>query len=65
MAGARILGVVIHKLSHWQELCPIILLEVDEGSKIGLHSTVLLFCLPVFLRVEGSGKLPLNAEKVA
>ena len=40
-AGASILGVIVSELSHWQELSPIILLKVDEGSKISFHHTIL------------------------
>ena len=65
MTGARIFSVVIYKLSYWQELCPIILLEVDKSSKIGLHGAVLSFCLTIYLRIESSGEPLLDAKKVA
>ena len=65
VAGACILGVVISKLGHWQELCPIILFKVDKGLKVGIHGAVLPFCLTVYLRMEGSRESPLDAKIVA
>ena len=59
--GATILGVIVSKLSHRQESGPIILLEVDEGSKIGFHHTILLFGLPVCLGVESNVEFSLDA----
>ena len=53
--GASILGVIVGKLSYRSEPGPIILLEVDKGSKIGLHRAILPLSLAVYLRVEGSG----------
>ena len=65
VAGACILGVVISKLSYWQEPCPIILLKIDKDSKISFHCAVLPLRLAVCLRVKGNGEPPLDAKKVA
>ena len=64
VAGARIFCIVIHKLSHWQEPGPIILLEIDEGSKVGLHGTVLPLRLTVSLRIESGGKPMFDPKKI-
>ena len=53
VAGACILGIVISKLGHGQELGPIILFEIDKNLKVGLHGAVLPLCLAVCLRVKG------------
>ena len=42
MARACILGVVLRKLSHQYKPSPIVLLEVDEGPKVGLYSAFLV-----------------------
>ena len=42
-----------------------ILFEIDKGSKKRLHATILLFDLAISLRLEGSKKLLLEAEKIA
>ena len=49
-AGASILGVIVSELSHRKESGPIILLEVDEGSKIGFYRTILPFSLSAVWR---------------
>ena len=65
VAGAGILGIVVNKLRHGKKLCPIILLEVDEGSEIGFYHTILPLSLAVRLLVEGGGESPLDVEKIA
>ena len=65
VAGAGILGIVVSKLRHGKKPCPIILLEVDEGSKVGFHRTILPFGLTVRLWVEGGGESPLDVEEIA
>ena len=64
VAGACIIYIVISKLGHWQEPCPIVLLEIDKGSKVGLYGGVLPFCLAVGLGVEGGRKLPLDPKEI-
>lgn len=54
MASASILGVVVGKLSYWEELSPIILLIIEKNSKIGFHCIVLPLCLAISLEVKGS-----------
>ena len=64
MTSACILGVIVRKLGHRQESCPVILFEVDKGSKVCHHRAVLLFGLTVRLRMERGGKSPFNSEEV-
>ena len=52
VAGAGVLGIVVGELSHWQELCSVILLPVHEGSEVCLHCAVLPLCLAIGLRME-------------
>ena len=61
---AGIFEVIVDKLRHWQKPCLVILLLIHEDTKISFYCTVLLFHLPVCLRVECSKKLPLDAEEV-
>ena len=65
VAGAGILGIVVSKLRYGKKSCPIILLEVDKGSEVGFHRTILPLNLAVCLRVKGGGKSPLDAKKIA
>ena len=58
---ASIFGVIIGKLSHREELCLIILIEVDKGSNIDFYCAILLFSLAIYLRVEGSVESLLDA----
>ncbi len=41
------------------------MLEIDEGSEVGLHSAVLPFGLAISLRVEGCGERSLDPIEVA
>ena len=61
IAGAGILGIVVDKLRPGKKPCPIILLKVDESSKICFHHTILLFGLPVRLGVESGREFLLDA----
>ena len=65
VAGARILGIVISKLGHGQESGPIVLFEVNKGSEVRFHRTILSFRLAVRLGVKGSREPPLDAKEVA
>ena len=65
MAKARILGIVIYKLSHQKELSPIVLFKIVKNSKISFYSTILLLCLTINLRIENCGKLLFDISKVA
>ena len=64
MGGACIFGIVISELGYWQELCPIILFEVDKSSKVGLYGAVLPFHLAVHLRIKCGREPLLDAQKV-
>jgi len=46
--------VVIGKLCHWQERCPVILFLADKHAEVCLDCLIELFCLSVSLGVEGS-----------
>ena len=56
VTNAGIFGIVIGKLCHKEEPCPIILLKVNKGLEIGFHCTILPFGLPVCLRVKSGGE---------
>ena len=63
MAGARIFGVVVSKLSYWQKPSPVILLTVNKRFEVCIHGAVLPLGLAVCLRIKSGGKLLLNVEK--
>ena len=65
VAGADILGVIVGKLRYKKKPYPIILLEVDEGLKVGFHGIILPFGLTVRLWVEGDEEFLLDAEEIA
>ena len=52
VVGARIFCIVISKFSYWQEPGPIILLEIDKGSKVGLYCAILSLGLAVSPRIK-------------
>ena len=52
IAGAGILGIIICKFSHWQEVCPVILILVHKGSEVFLYCAVLSLYLAISLRIE-------------
>ena len=64
VAGAGIFRIIISKFSHQKEPCSVVLLEINEGTKVGFHCAVLPLGLAVNLRIEGCGKSPFNSEKV-
>ena len=61
VAGAGVLGIVVGKLSYWQEPCPVILLSVHKGSEVCLHCAVLSLCLAIGLRMESRRESSLNS----
>ena len=65
VTNACILRIVISELGHRQEPSPVILLEVDKGSEVHLHSAVPPLDLPVCLRMEGGREPSLDVEEVA
>ena len=65
VAGAGILGIIVSEFRHKKKLCPIILLEVDEGSEVSFYCTILPLSLAVRLRVKGGGEFPLDAKEIA
>ena len=64
MASACILGVIISKLGYWQELCLIILLEIDKCLEVDFHCTILIFGLAVSLKMKESGKAAFDPEEI-
>ena len=64
MARACILGVVIYKLSHWQEFGQIVLFKVNKSPNVSLYNAVLLFRLAISLRIKSYKEFPFNAKKV-
>ena len=65
MPNAGILGIVVGKLYHEKNLCPIILLKVNERSKISFHYIILPFGLTVYLWVEGGREALLDTKEIA
>lgn len=65
VTGADILSIIICKFGHGQKPCPVVLLKIDEYSKICLYRAILSFDLAVTLRVKGGRESPLNAKEVA
>lgn len=54
-----------NNVGHWQEPGPIILLEIDEGLKVGFHYAILSFGLAISLKVKSGKKFLFNFEKIA
>lgn len=65
VAGAYILGIVIDKLGYKQKPSPIVLLKIDKNLEIRFYYTILMFYLPICLKIKSGGELPFNAKKVA
>ena len=64
MARTSILGVVICKLGYGYEPSPIVLFEIDKGTKINLYSTILVFCLAINLRIQSRREPLFDVEEV-
>lgn len=64
MAGTCFFSVFVHKFSHEQKLCTVILVPIDKNTMINLHHTVLCLGSVVYLRMEYSRKRLLNTKKV-
>ena len=64
VTGASILSIVISKLRHWWKPGLVIVLKVDESSKVSLYCTVLSFCLPVCLKMGRDRELSLNVKEI-
>ena len=65
VANVGIVGIAVGKFYYGKKLCPIILLKVDKGSKVGFYCIILLFGLTVHLWVEGSKEFPIDAKEIA
>lgn len=65
MVNTCILSIFICKFSHEYELCLMILLLVNKSIKLNFYYVVWSVSLNVYLRMESSGELSSNAEKVA
>ena len=52
MAIAGIFGVFESKFRHEKKLYPIILLQVDESSKVSFHCVILFFSFAIYLKVK-------------
>ena len=61
VANAGIFGIVVCELSHWQQVCPVILLLVHKGSEVCLYCAVLSLCLAISLRMESRRESSLDA----
>ena len=60
VANTSILDIVICKLSHWQEVCLVILFPVHKSSEVCFHCTVLSLCLAIGLRMESHREYSLD-----
>ena len=65
VAYTCILGIVVYKFSHWQEVYPVILSPVYKRSEVYLHYAILFFCLTIDLKMESNGEFFLNFQEVA
>ena len=65
VAGAGVFGIVLGKLSHWQEPYPVILFPVYECSEVCLYYAFLPFCLAIDLRMESCRESSLDFQKIA
>ena len=61
VAGTGIFGIIVYKLSYWQEACPVILLLVYKSSEVCLYCAVLSFCLAIGLKIENPRESSLNS----
>lgn len=60
VASIYIFGIIINKLSYWEELNLVILLVVNKNPEISLYYTILSLNLAVNLKIEGSKELLLD-----
>ncbi len=65
VTGTGVFRIIVGKFSHWYEPVPIILLEIDQSSEIGLYRAVLPLGLAISLSVESSGEPLLDPKEVA
>lgn len=64
MARACIFGIVIYKLSYWQEPSLIVLFNINKSLKISLYIIFLLFCLAINLNIKSSKEPLFNIKQV-
>lgn len=64
MACDGIFKVIVGKLRYQQELYPVVLLLIYEGTKVSSYCAFQPFCLPICLRVKYGRKLMFDSEKV-
>lgn len=55
MTSTGVFHIIIGKLRNWQYFSPIILLEIEKGLKVDLHSTDLPLCLAISLWIKSGG----------
>ena len=65
IVGAGIFGIIVSEVCYRKKPCPIILLKVDKGLKIGFYHTILSFNLAVCLQVEDGRVSPFDAKEIA
>ena len=59
-----VLGVVLGKLHHREEPCPVIMLLIYESIKVCFYRSVYVFRLSVGLRVERGRESSLDTKEV-
>ena len=60
VVGTCILYIIIGKLHNWEKPSSVVLMVVDKDLEVGLHCTILLFCLPVCLGMKYGRKFLLD-----
>lgn len=64
MAGDYILSIFISKLGHWQELCPVILFDINKSLEVSFYCAVLTFGLVIYLKIKSCRKPPFDFKEV-
>ena len=64
VANASMFGIIIDNFCYRKKPCLVILFEIDKGSKINFHYTILPFGLIVHLWVEGAEESLLNVKEI-
>lgn len=65
VASISILRIIIGKFCYWKNSRLMILFIVDKRPEIGLHYTILHFCLPVCMGVEDDRESWLDVSEIA
>jgi hypothetical protein len=64
LSGRRVGCIVVGKFCKREKVMPIVLLIVDEATKVLLKDLVDSFCLSISLRVEGRRQFDVHLEQL-